>query len=53
MQIQAEIDNYEREKCTGAIVRSRGKYVVEGEKCTSFFLGLEKKRQAKKIIQQK
>lgn len=31
-------------------MRSRSKYAVEGEKCTSFFLGLEKKRQAKNYI---
>lgn len=40
----------EKEKCKGAIVRSRAKYAVEGEKCTRFFLGLEKKKQSKIFI---
>ncbi len=39
---------YEKEKCEGAIVRSRAQYAAEGERCTKFFLNLEEKKQRKK-----
>lgn len=49
-QIKAEIEEYENEKCKGAIVRSRAQYVLEGERCTKYFMNLEKKKQGKKFI---
>lgn len=45
--IQNEINEMERIKCEGAIVRSRAQYAIEGEKSTQFFLNLEKRRQEK------
>lgn len=50
-QIKAEMEMYEKEKCEGAIVRSRAQYAVEGERCTKFFLNLEKKSRGKIILQ--
>ena len=52
ISIKGELESYEREKCKGAIVRSRAQYAVEGEKCTSFFLGLEKRKQGRTYIAQ-
>lgn len=50
LKIHAELGRYEKNKCLGAIVRSRAQYALEGEKCTSFFLGLEKRKQTKSYI---
>lgn len=44
------LDEYEKKKCYAAIVRSRVQYAIEGERCTSFFLNLEKRRQEKTYI---
>ena len=41
---------YEKNKCYAAIVRSRVQYAIEGERCTSFFLNLEKRTQEKTYI---
>ena len=45
-----ELAEIERKKCRGAAIRSKIKYLEEGEKCTSFFLGLEKRKQNKMWI---
>ena len=37
-----ELKEIEQGNCKGAIIRSKAKDVVEGEKCTGYFLGLEK-----------
>lgn len=50
LQLQSELENLEKEKCMGAIIRSKAKYVVEGEKSTKFFLNLEKKKQRGNFI---
>lgn len=50
MRINNDLNRYEREKCMGAIIRSRALYAMEGEKCTSFFLGLEKRKQKRAHI---
>ena len=42
VRIKEELGEIEQRRCNGAIVRSRARYVVEGEKCTKYFLGLEK-----------
>ena len=39
-------------KATGAQIRSRAKWINEGEKNTKFFLGLEKKHQTQNIIRE-
>ncbi len=44
LEVKMALEKYEREKCRGAILRSKAKYALEGEKCTGYFLGLEKRR---------
>lgn len=43
--LYTELKNMEKTKSEGAIIRSRAKYAVEGEKSTAFFLNLEKRKQ--------
>ena len=43
--IKEQLDRLYMNNAKGAQIRSRARYVEEGEKSTSFFLGLEKKRQ--------
>lgn len=50
IEVKMALEKYEREKCRGAILRSKAKYALEGEKCTGYFLGLEKRRQSKTYI---
>ena len=45
------LDNLYAEKAIGAQVRSRAKWIEQGEKSTSYFLNLEKKRQTCNHIQ--
>jgi len=51
LQIRAELEEMEQKRCMGAIVRSKAKYVVEGEKCSGFFLGLEKIKQKNNYLE--
>jgi hypothetical protein len=44
------LDKLYTEKTKGRQIRSRVKWIEEGEKNTAFFLGLEKTRQTKKVI---
>ena len=57
--IYAEIDNIKRElshleldKAKGTIIRSRARYIEEGEKPTKYFFDLEKRNAAKKHLRQ-
>ena len=43
-KVKSEIEAIEMEKAKGAQIRSRIKYIEEGEKNTQFFLNLEKGR---------
>ncbi len=52
IRIKEELKEIEQKRCMGAIVRSRARYVIEGEKCTGFFLGLEKTKQKKNYLEQ-
>ena len=47
-----ELKEIEQGKCKGAIIRSKARDVVEGGKCTGYFLGLEKTRQNNNYFQQ-
>ena len=47
-----ELKEIEQGKCKGAIIRSKARDVVEGEKCTGYFLGLEKVRQKNNYFEQ-
>lgn len=42
----------EEEKCRGAMIRSRAKNVMEGERCTKFFFNLEESRQKADTIKE-
>ena len=39
-----ELEQLEKSEITGIIIRSKAKYIEDGEKNTNFFLGLEKKK---------
>ena len=49
-QVKAELLEQEREKIEGLILRSKVKWVEEGEKSTKYFFGLEKNNFTKKHI---
>ena len=49
-KLENKLSNLYEAKTKGAQIRSRIKWVEEGEKNTKFFLGLEKSRQTKKTI---
>ena len=49
-QIKAELDAISRDQALGAQIRSRSKWVEEGEKSTSYFLRLEKYHQMNNCI---
>lgn len=51
IRIKDELKEIEQRKCKGAIVRSRARHVIEGEKCTRFFLGLEKTKQKRNYLE--
>uniref|UniRef100_A0A3B4WDT5 exodeoxyribonuclease III n=1 Tax=Seriola lalandi dorsalis TaxID=1841481 RepID=A0A3B4WDT5_SERLL len=48
--LQVQIDDMYREKANGAFIRSRARWLEQGEKNTSYFHGLEKQRQSKRRI---
>lgn len=48
--LEEKLKKIEEEKCMGAIIRSRAKNVVEGERSTKFFYELEKTRQQAELI---
>lgn len=50
LEVKMELQRYETERCRGAILRSKAKYAVEGERCTAYFLGLEKSKQSRTYI---
>ncbi len=50
IELQEELRKIEEEKCKGAIIRSRAKDIVEGERSTKYFYELEKTRQRADII---
>lgn len=49
--LQAKFDNLYLEKAKGAFIRSRARWLEEGENNSSYFFNLEKQRQTKKKIQ--
>ncbi len=50
IMLEEELKKMEQEKCRGAILRSKAKYTIEGEKCTNFFFDLEKNRGRSELI---
>lgn len=47
-----KLAEFEAKRCKGAAVRSRSQALLEGERSTAFFLGLEKVTQEKQHMQQ-
>lgn len=50
LRVREELRVVERHRCMGAVVRSRAQYVVDGEKNTAFFLGLERRMQERSFL---
>lgn len=48
--LQNQLDNLYIEKAKGAFIRSKAKWIEQGEKNSSYFYSLEKRRQTKKCI---
>lgn len=48
LTLQTKLDEIHLKRAKGAFVRSRAKWIEEGEKNTSYFSNLEKKRQENK-----
>jgi hypothetical protein len=48
--LKQELDIFYEEKANGAHIRSRAKWVEEGERSTAYFLGIEKNRQTNNVI---
>ena len=49
-QTKSELENFERERAWGIILRSKSQWVEEGEKNTAYFLRLEKQNYCNKLI---
>lgn len=52
LKVKSKLDSYEQNQCKGAITRSRAEYAMRGEKCTGYFLGLEKRKQERVYIEE-
>lgn len=52
LMLQDQLRVMEDERCIGAIIRSKAKYVVEGERSTKFFFNLEKNRQRADLMKE-
>lgn len=52
MEIEGELKELEEKEYGGVKLRSKAKYIVEGEKCTKLFFDLEKSRGRAKMIKQ-
>lgn len=50
ISLQSQLDDLYIKKAKGAYIRSRAKWIEEGEKSTSYFCRLEKRRQSKNSI---
>ena len=50
-EAQSKLENMRRSKTQGSIIRSRVRWFEEGEKCSKYFLSLEKRNAMRKSIQ--
>ncbi|VDH98260.1 Hypothetical predicted protein [Mytilus galloprovincialis] len=50
--LKLELSAYELEKCRGAVLRSKAIWAVESDKCTKYFLNLEKYKQENNSIKE-
>lgn len=51
-KLKTDLCEYENEKCTGAILRSKAQWANESDKCTKYFLNLEKSRQESNTVKE-
>ncbi len=51
-EMEGKLKEIEEKEFEGAMLRSKAKYLVEGEKCTKFFFDLEKKRGKAEMIKE-
>ncbi|KAK7930046.1 hypothetical protein WMY93_006441 [Mugilogobius chulae] len=51
LTIKADLDNLEIKRCRGAILRAKSMHIVQGERSTAYFFGLEKQKQSKMFIE--
>ena len=49
-ETKSELENFERERARGIILRSKSQWVEEGEKNTAYFLRLEKQNYCNELI---
>ena len=47
-----ELDSFYDKRCKGAFVRSWCKWMLERERCSKYFLSLEKSRQKQSVIKE-
>lgn len=52
VMLEEKLKEIEDKKYKGAMIRSKAKYLVEGEKCTRFFFNMEKNRQRAGMIKE-
>lgn len=50
--MEEKLKKFEESKCNGAMLRSKAKYTVEGEKCTRFFFNLERGKAKSEMIKE-
>ncbi|CAC5390423.1 unnamed protein product [Mytilus coruscus] len=50
LEMKAQLENIEKYKCKGAILRSKSQWALESDRNTAHFLKLEKYRQNKNVI---
>ena len=48
--LELQLAEFEEQKCQGAALRAKAQYIHESDKCTKYFLNLEKCRQEDKLI---
>ena len=49
-ELEAELDDIHDKRTKGAQIRSKAKWIKDGEKNTSYFLRLEKQHQSSNVI---
>lgn len=52
LQLESELAKYEKQKCEGAILRSKAFWAIEGDRNTSYFLRLEKFKQESNCVKE-
>ena len=50
LEMKNDLENLEKYKCQGAILRSKAQWALESDRNTAYFLNLEKNRQCKNVI---